>query len=120
MNDIENIPDEDYNEHLHYFKEAVLDDRLSFNQTKIVEEVGCYFLELYNLLHCDENIRIRVAINDFILRNGRLAKWNINPPENMTKGELLHWEIKGLSCWRFDQSRLTDFIPKTATYLIEK
>ena len=119
-NGLENIPDEEYNEHLEYFKEAVLDDRLAFNQTKIVEEVGLYFLELYNLLHCDENIRIRMAINDFILKNGRQAKWVIHPPENMTKGELFHWDIKGLSCWRVDKNRLTDLIPKTAPYLIEK
>lgn len=119
-NGIDNISDEQYNEHLQYFKEAILDDRLSFNSTKIVEEVGLYFQELYNLLHCDENIRIRIAINDFIIKNGRLAKWNIEPPENMTKGELFHWDMKGLSCWRFDKNRLTDCIPKTAHYLIEK
>ena len=118
--DTDNISDEQYNEHLQYFKEAVLDDRLSFNQTKIVEEVGLYFLELYNLLNCDENIRIRMAINDFISKNGRLTRWNIEPPENMTKGELFHWDIKGLPCWRFDKTRLTDYIPKTTHYLIEK
>ncbi|MGI8635646.1 MAG: hypothetical protein ACR2KZ_09610, partial [Segetibacter sp.] len=117
INGIENIPDDDYNEHLQYFKEAVLDDRLNFNQTKIVEEVGKYFLALYNLVHSDDNIRIRLAIDDWILQNGRTSKWNIEQPKDMTDGELFHWEIKGLSCWRFDKTRLTDLIPTTAHYL---
>lgn len=120
VNGVENVSDESYNEHLQYFKEAVLDDRLNFNQTKIVEEVGKFFLALYDLTHSDDNIRIRMVINDFIRKNGRSVRRNILPPENMTAGELFHWEIKGLNCWRFDKTRLTDFIPKTASYLIEK
>lgn len=118
-NGLENIPDKEYNEHLQYFKEWVLDDRLSFNQAKIVEETGTYFLELYDLFHCDENIKIKMAINDFISKHGRLAKWDIVTPDNMSKAERFHWDIKGLSCWRFERNRLTDHIPKTDAHLTE-
>ncbi|GEO08297.1 hypothetical protein [Segetibacter aerophilus] len=81
VNGIENIAESDYNDHLQYFKEAVLDDRLNFNQTKIVEEVGKFFLALYNLFHCDDNIRISIAIEDFIHKHGRTSNWNIEPPQ---------------------------------------
>lgn len=120
MNGIENIPEEEFNEHLQYFKEYVLDDRLTYNQTKIVEEVGTYFLALYDLLHCDERLRIRMVVNEFILKNGRTASWkNMIPPDGMTEGEQFYWQIKGLTCWSFDRNRLTDCIPKTPWYYSE-
>ena len=111
---------ENYNEHLQYFKEAVLDDRLCFNGTKIVEEIGKFFLAFYSLMHCNEFIRIRITIQDFIRKNGQLAIRKIMAPENMSNEESFFWQVKFLSCWRFEKSRLTDLLPVTSTYLTEK
>ncbi len=119
-NNIQSFESEDYNDHLSYFKEAVLDDRLCFNGTKIVEEIGKYFLAFHALMFCDDTIRIRIAIQDCLRKPGQVGFRNIVPPENMTDEELFFWEVKFLSYWRFDSSRLSDLIPITSAYLTEK
>lgn len=119
-NNISNFESENYDEHLSYFKEAVLDDRLCFNATKIVEEIGKYFTAFYELMYCDDTIRIRMAIEQCIREHGQMGIRNIIPPENMTDEELFFWEVKWVSSWRFKSERLTDLIPVTSPYLTEK
>lgn len=116
-----NIPDfenEDYNEHLEYFKEAVLDDRLNFNQTHIVEQLGKLFLAYWDLLNSKYQTRIETIIREHIAKNGRLARWDFEKPENFDDIEEFFWTIKGRM--RFDRSRIADLIPKTWNPLIEK
>jgi len=118
-NQVPNFENEDYNDHLEYFKECVLDDRLNFNTTHFIEKLGNFFLAYYDLINSNDNIRIRKAIQDFIEKNGKpLTKWNVPHPENMTEVEKFHWEIKFIT--RFDRERLEKFIPKTSKYLIEQ
>lgn len=117
-NNITGFESEDYNEHLSYFKETVLDDRLNFNQTHMVEKLGDLFLSYWELLNSRYQSRIREAILEFIEENGRLVKWNIEKPEDISEVEEFFWTIKGLS--RFKRERLTDYIPKTWYPLIEE
>lgn len=63
-NDIPDFEKEDYNEHLEYFKEAVLDDRLNFNQTHIVEQLGKLFLAYWDLLNSQSQIRIETIVRE--------------------------------------------------------
>ncbi len=116
-----NIPDyekEDYNEHLSYFKEAVLDDRLNFNQTHMVEKLGKLFLSYWDLLNSKHQTRILNLIREFILENGKFVQWKIDKPNNLNDAEEFFWEIKGLT--KIDRTRISNFIPKTWKYLIEK
>jgi len=117
-NNIPNYEQEDYNEHLAYFKEAVLDDRLNFNQTHMVEKLGKLFLAYWELLNSNHQNRIQDLIRDFIEKNGRLVQWKIDKPNDLTDIEEFFWTIKGLP--KFNRNRLTDFIPKTWNPLIEK
>lgn len=116
-----NIPDfenEDYNEHLTYFKEAVLDDRLNFNQTHIVEKLVELFLSYWEILHSNHQNRILDLIYDFIKKNGRLVQWKIDKPNNLTEIEEFYWSIKGIN--KFPKNRLLDYLPNTWKPLIEK
>ena len=115
-----NYENENYNEHLSYFKEAVLDDRLNFNQTHIVEKLGKLFLSYWDLLNSKYQARIKDLIFKFIEENGRLAKWNMKKPTDLTKVEEFFWEIKGLGFLSFERQRISDYIPKTCEALIEK
>lgn len=117
-NNIPNFEKEDYNEHLSYFKEAVLDDRLNFNQTHMVEKLGELFLSYWNLLNSKHQSRILNLIREFIAQNGRLVQWKIDKPNDLTEAEEFFWEIRGLS--KFERTRISDFIPKTWNPLIEK
>jgi hypothetical protein len=117
-NNIPNYENEDYNEHLAYFKEAVLDDRLNFNQTHMVEKLGELFLSYWELLNSSHQNRIQDLIHDFIEKNGRLAQRKIDKPNDLTDIEEFFWTIKGLP--KFRRNRLTDIIPKTWNQLIEK
>jgi hypothetical protein len=117
-NNISNYENEDYNEHLAYFKEAVLDDNLNFNQTHMVEKLGELFLSYWELLNSSYQNRIQDLIHDFIEKNGRLVQWKIDKPNDLTDIEEFFWTIKGLP--KFRRNRLTDFIPKTWNSLIEK
>jgi hypothetical protein len=117
-NNIPDIEKEDYNEHLEYFKEAVLDDRLNFNQTHIVEQLGKLFLAYWDLLNSKYQIRIETIIREHIAKNGRLAKWDFDKPEDLDDIEEFFWTIKGRM--RFDRDRVADLIPKTRNLLIEK
>jgi len=117
-NNIKNYEDEDYNEHLEYFKEAVIDDRLNFNQTNIVEKLGKLFLAYWDLLNSNHQSRILDSINDFIDKNGRLAIRKIDKPQNLNDVEEFFWTIKGIP--KVSRNRLSDYIPKTWSPLIEK
>ena len=117
-NNIENAPHEDYNEHLRYFKEAVLEDRLNFNQTKMLELLGNFFLAYWDLINSNDNLRIKSAISDFVKKNGRTAIRNIDKPEHMTEVEKFHWEIKSLNFSK--RERLEKYIPQTNQFLIER
>jgi hypothetical protein len=117
-NNIENYENEDYNEHLSYFKEAVLDDRLNFNQTHMVEKLGRLFLSYWDLLNSKHQSRILYLIHEFIAENGRLVQWKIDKPNDLNDAEEFFWEIKGLN--KFDRTRISNFIPKTWNPLIEK
>jgi len=117
-NDIENFAKEDYNYHLETFKEAVLDDRLNFNQTNIIEKLGDFFLAYWDLLNSPDNLKTSKATWEFIQKNGRLAPRNIPKPENLNEIEEFHWQIRGLNY--FKRNRISDFIPKTPDNLIEK
>jgi len=117
-NNIPNFEKEDYNEHLAYFKEAVLDDRLNFNQTHMVEKLGNLFISFWKLLNSNHQNRIQDLIFDFIEKNGRLVQWKIDKPNDLNDIEQFFWEIKGLP--KFDRKRLSDFIPKTWYPLVEK
>lgn len=117
-NNVENYENEDYNEHLKYFKEAVLDDRLNFNQTKMLEVLGNFFLSYWDLINSKDNKRVKEAIWDFVNKHGRLAKWDIKKPDNMSEIELFYWEIKGIN--GFKRERISDYIPETDKFLIEK
>ena len=110
---------EDYNNHLEYLKEFVLDDRLNFNTTHFIEMLGNFFLAYYDLINSQENARIRQAIYNCIEKHGRpLGGRKVQPPENMSEVEKFHWEIRFIT--RFDRYRLERFIPKTSKYLIEQ
>lgn len=117
-NNIENYENEDYNEHLSYFKEAVLDDRLNFNQTHMIEKLGSLFLSYWDLLNSKHQSRILYLIREFIAENGRLVQWKIDKPNDLNNAEEFFWEIKGLN--KFDRTRISNFIPKTWNPLIEK
>lgn len=117
-NNIPNYEQEDYNEHLAYFKEAVLDDRLNFNQIHIVEHLGKLFLAYWDLLNAKHQYRIEKIINEHIKEKGILAKWDIRKPNNFDNVEEFFWTIKGRL--RFDRNRISDLIPNTLTPLIEK
>ncbi len=117
-NDIANFENEDYNEHLSYFKEAVLDDRLNYNQTKIIQQLGELFLAFWDLLNSIEQNKIDFLIKEHILKNGRNSKWSIKKPTDFNKVEEFFWIIRDRS--RFDRNRIEKFIPETWKYLIEK
>lgn len=117
-NKIPNFENEDYNEHLEYFKETVLDDRLEFNQTHIVEQLGNLFLAYWDLLNSNHQNRIENIIKEHIEKNGRLSKWDFKKPKDLNDIEEFFWEIKGRT--RFDRHRISDFIPTTWLPLIEK
>lgn len=117
-NNVLSFEQEDYNEHLEYFKEAVLDDRLSFNQTMIVEQLGRLFLAYWDLLNSDHKNRIDNIIREHIINNGRMAKWDFDKPENLNDIEEFFWLIKGR--WRFERKRIYDLVPKTHVLLIER
>lgn len=117
-NEIENFENEDYNQHLQYFKDAVIDDRLNFNQTKILEVLGQFFLSYWDLINSPDNGRITEKIYEFIERNGRTARRDIEEPENMSDVEKFHWQIRNVS--KFKRQRIQEYIPKTNKYLIEK
>lgn len=89
-NNIQNFENEDYNEHIKYFKEAVLDDRLNFNTTHIIETIGSLFLEYHKVIH-SKYISV-----------------------------MCRFYLEKLTFFRFPESRLTDYLPKTPQYLIEK
>jgi len=109
-NGVENFENENYNSHLAYFKEAVLDDRLEFNQTHFLVVLGDLFLAFWDLINSHDNARIRKTQLDFIQKHGRLAMKNINQPDNMTDIEKFHWNIKGFSS--HDRERLENFLPQ--------
>jgi hypothetical protein len=117
-NNIPNYEEEDYNEHLSYFKEAVLDDRLNFNQTHIVELLGKLFLSFWDLLNSSCQFRIENLIREHIIKNGRQAPWRIQKPNNLTLVEEFFWIIKSRT--RFERKRISDLIPSTWPPLIEK
>lgn len=117
-NNIEDFENEDYNDHLRYFKEAVLDDRLNFNQTMMLEVLGNFFLCYWDLINSNDNTRIRDSIWNFINKHGRLAKWDIEEPKEMNEVEQFHWKIKGRT--HFNRERIEQFVPKTDKFLIEK
>lgn len=117
-NRIESFEEEDYIEHLKSFKEFVLDDRLNFNQTLMLEFLGKYFIAYWELINSVDNRRIKEAIHKFISEHGRTAKWNIERPIDMNMVEEFHWQMKGV--YTFEKERLSEFIPKTHQYLIER
>lgn len=117
-NNIKNFELEDYNDHYSTFKEAVIDDRLDFNTTHIVEITGNHFLNLWDLLNCPTNKRIQDAIWDFINKNGRTKRWNIQKPDNLSFFENFFWEIRGIHTGNRD--RIKENIPITNKILIEK
>jgi len=117
-NKIPNFENQDYNEHLSTFKEAVLDDRLNFNQTHIVEHLGELFLSYWDLLNSKHQSRINEIINNHIKKNGQLSKWDFSKPDNLSEIEEFFWLIKGRL--RFDRNRISDFVPDTWHPLIEK
>jgi hypothetical protein len=108
---------EDYDDHLEYFKEAVLDDRLELNQTLVLEQIGKYFLALWDLLHAPDRKRIDDAVWAFIAKHGRTARWVINEPPDMSDLERFYWQIKGGS--HFERGRIADHVPQTPPYLVE-
>ncbi|MBL7963516.1 MAG: hypothetical protein JNM31_06690 [Flavobacteriales bacterium] len=116
---ISTVEDENYNEHLGYFKEAVLDDRLNFNQTHIVEHLGKYFLSLWDLMNSSDRRRIDEAVWQYISEHGRLAPLNmIQEPPDMSPIERFHWENKWHS--RIERGRLEHLVPHTPHVLIEE
>lgn len=117
-NNIPNYENEDYNEHLAYFKETVLDDRLNFNQTHIVEQLGNLFLSYWDLLNSRHQYRIEKLIKEHIKKKGRLSKWDIKKPDDLNEVEEFFWLIKSRS--RFERNRISDLIPSTWSSLIEK
>jgi hypothetical protein len=110
QNGVDNYENENYNNHLDYFKEAVLDDRLEYNQTHFVVVLGDFFLSFWDLINSSDNKRIRIAIKDFIAKNGRLAKWNIDKPIDMTDVENFHWDIKDINF--YNRTRLENDLPR--------
>jgi hypothetical protein len=110
QNGIDNYNNENYNDHLLYFKEAVLDDRLTYNQTHFVIVLGDFFLSFWDLINSSDNQRIKATIKDFIDKNGRLAPWDIEKPKDLTDVEQFYWEIKEIGY--YDRLRLEKFIPK--------
>lgn len=118
-NQVPDFAHEDYNDHLVYLKEFVLDDRLNFNTTHFIEKLGKFFLAYHNLINSSDNTRIRQAINNCLEEHGRpLIGRKVQPPENMSEVEKFHWEIRFTT--RFDRERLEKFIPETSKYLIEQ
>lgn len=118
-NQIPNFEHEDYNDHLEYFKESVLDDRLNFNTTHFIEKLGTFFLSYYDTINSPDNFRIRQAIQDCLKKNGRPLKGrDVIMPENMTEVEKFHWEIRFIS--RFKRERLEQYIPRTLEFFIER
>ena len=114
-NEIPNFEKEDYNEHLSYFKEAVLDDRLNFNQTKIIEQLGKLYLAFWDFINSPEQLRIDDIIRNHLQVKGRFSKWDFGKPDDLNKIEEFFWAIKGRA--RFEREK---FIPETWEYLIEK
>lgn len=108
---------EDYDDHLEYFKEAVLDDRLELNQSLVIEHLGNYFLALWDLLHSPDRKRIDDAVWAFIEQHGRTARWIIDEPPSMSSIERFYWTVKGVSL--SDRGRLESYVPQTPSYLIE-
>jgi len=118
-NQIPNFEHEDYNDHLEYFKESVLDDRLNYNTTHFIEKLGAFFLVYYDTINSPDNFRIRQAIQDCLKKHGRpLQGWDVTMPEKMTEVEKFHWEIRFVS--RFKRERLEKYIPRTSEFLVEK
>lgn len=117
-NDIPNYENEDYNEHLSYFKEAVLDDRLNFNSTHIVEILGKLFVSYWTLINSKYAMRIRHLMNEYKLVNGIKELGKMQKPNGLNKSESFFWSIRG--CPNYDLERLLKYIPKTLEKLIEQ
>lgn len=117
-NDIPNYENEDYNEHLSYFKEAVLDDRLNFNSTHFVEILGELFVSYWTLINSKYAMRIRHLRNEYKLANGIEEIWKMQKPNDLNEIESFFWSIKG--CFNYDLERLLKYIPKTWEPLIEQ
>lgn len=117
-NNIPKFGNEDYNEHLAYFKEAVLDDRLNFNQTHMVQQLGELFLSYCDLLNSKHQTRIEEIIKKHIEKKGRLSKWDLKKPDDLNHVEEFFWLIRGRS--RFKRKRIENIIPNTWFRLIER
>lgn len=64
-NKVKNFENEDYSEHLEYFKEAVLEDRLDFNSTMILQVLGEFFLAYWELIHT-KNKKVERTMSKFL------------------------------------------------------
>ena len=117
-NSIPDFENEDYNQHLAYFKEAVLDDRLNFNTTHIIETLGKLFIAFWELI----NSKYAKLINDlrfeYRLEHGLQEMLKMDLPRNFNEIQIFFWELK--NCLNFKKERLSKFIPVTSRFLIEK
>lgn len=117
-NGVATYQSEDYNEHLSYFKEAVLDDRLEFNTTNILEVLWKHFLAYWDLINSIESGRIRQEITQFLETHDILELWTLQKPENLTDVEEFYWEIRLIGTCK--RKRIENCVPATSKYLIEK
>jgi len=117
-NEIPNYENEDYNDHLSYFKEAVLDDRLNFNTTHIIEILGKLFIPYWTLMNSKYAMQIRRIRNEYKLKHGQEKMWKMAKPNNLDEVGDFFWSIKG--SFNFELQRLLKYIPNTWEPLIEK
>lgn len=118
QNGVENFENKDYNNHLDYFKEAVLDDRLEYNQTHICIVLGDFFLGFWDLMHSGDYFTIRDIVNDIVKKHGNYVIWSTVKPDNFTEMEEFYWKMKG--ALSYPKTRLMDNIPsKLKKYPVE-
>jgi hypothetical protein len=114
-NNIPEFDDKNYYEHLEYFMEYVIGDRLNYHQTKVVELVGKYFLAINRMLNSKNCQRVRSARNEAMRTSVPGQMLNIEKPNNLTEVEEFYWKIKWVGGVK--DERLISLIPETSPYL---
>ncbi len=114
-NHISICEDKEYYDHLEYFMENVVEDKLNYHQTKIVELLGNYFLAINVMLNSKYCSRVRKIRNDAIKKHKLGEPLDIKKPNDLLNIEEFYWKIMWVG--GVENKRLTELIPKTSPYL---
>ncbi len=97
-------------DHLEYFMEALVENKLNYHQTKIIELLWKYFLAINRML----NSETQKKMNSIMWENHKKGNFTFQP-SNLSPLEEFYWDIRQIS--GIPDKRLIDLIPETDSYL---